>query len=202
MQRFDLQRLAETRQVTQDYASYAHYRTGLGTILGGMAVMLVYGFTLLPVHQRLIAVFALSLTLIWLFGKEVIRRTHYRSFGQVHERWPRLLRGMHIVLVLLLTLISGWIWWDFLTSGIGSVVPIWPTLLVMAAFPLITWFLLRTLHELLIGIYLLTVSAVTISGGIFPSGMVPFIPLFGIYAIGIGIVEHRRYMALAKQLEE
>jgi len=205
MRQVDLQRLVEVQHVTHEYAMYRHYRNGLGTVLGGMIVILVYALGLFPVSIPIMMAFTLGLTLVWLVGKEIIRRTHYQSFGHIRERWPRLLRTMHVLIVLLFVLVSGSIWWSFLTSGNDTLLqrwlPMWSTLLAMTIFPLLAWFLLRTAHELVIGTYLLIVTVIALSGGRFPSSLVPFIPFLGAYAIVIGIIEHRRYVLLAERLQ-
>ncbi|MBA3824011.1 MAG: hypothetical protein H0X24_08950 [Ktedonobacterales bacterium] len=195
----DAPSLGDVQALTQEYAQYGAYRGGLGNVLGGVVVILVYFLIYGNVSTSILLPIAIGSTALWLVGKEGIRRTMYRSFGTVRERWPVVLRSLHIINVTLLTLLGVWVWWSFINDG-GHFAQHWLLLLGVTALPVVAWLFMRTLQELLIGSYLFLTCALASAGIAYIMSVVVFIPVLGSVAIVLGIIEHRQYGKLAQRL--
>src|SRR5438445_11021691 len=102
--------LSAVQQLAEEYASYTVSKNGLGNVLGGsvgIAIFLVNG---LLGRGLWTTVLTISLTVVWLGGKEVIRRRLYRIFGDVQESWSAKRRREHSYIIVSLALASVGIW--------------------------------------------------------------------------------------------
>ena len=200
MNDMQLRSIRAAQQLTQEYASYSQSRNGLGNVLGGVAGLVIYVANGLLGPGLPTAAITIGLTVLWLIGKEVIRRRLYRSFGEAREIWAPTARTWHIAIVILLAgLIFGMLIWGIF-SGRFANVRMWPAFLIYAAIPVISWRYLRSINEFLIGVPLLIACAYTSMGGAGGFWDQLQIPLYAAVMIAIGIAEHRQFQVLAARL--
>ncbi len=192
------------QQITQEYASYTQSRGGLGNVLGGTMGLIVVTAVWLLGASVATAVLTCGATLVWLAGKEVIRRRVYQAFGNARELWPAPQRQRHTVVVSLiaavLVVFAGMVVVHVLTVRTPWSLA-WPYLVFCLVTPWIAWRYLRTDHELMVGVFLLLASAVTAASFI-PDRLVftAIVPLYSVILILLGMKEHRQYQALAARL--
>jgi hypothetical protein len=87
--------IANLQRLSQGYASFSRSRGGLGNVLGGVVGLVVFGTVWLLGGTIGSAIITVGLTLVWLVGKEVIRRRLYRPIGQAREVWTGTARRTH-----------------------------------------------------------------------------------------------------------
>jgi hypothetical protein len=195
-----LRSIRAAQQLTQEYASYSQSRNGLGNVLGGVAGLAIYVANGLLGPGLLTAAITIGLTLLWLIGKELIRRRLYRPFGEAREIWAPTARRWHIAIVTILaSLILGMLIWGII-SGRFADARMWPAFLIYALIPAIAWRYLRTINEFLIGVPLLIACAYTSIGGAFGFWDQLQIPLYAAVMIAVGIAEHRQFRVIAARL--
>jgi hypothetical protein len=193
----------ELQQVTQEYASFSQSRGGLGNVLGGMVGLMSFA-ALWLLGGIALAALSVGLTLTWLVGKEIIRHRVYRPFGDAQEIWSVSQRRGHAIaaiasglgLVVLAVLPVG----DTqLTTSLWSI-PL-PYLIVCLAAPWIVWRYLRTSNEILVGFYLLFLSAVAVSSWT-PNHILftVILPSYSVILIVLGVKEHLQFGKLAARL--
>jgi hypothetical protein len=181
---------------------------------GGLAILVDAGGTADPdaltaamwlLKPGLIAaVLTVGVTVVWLVGKEIIRRRLYRPFGDASETWPPSQRRRHLIGV------------SFVATGLAVLAVLivlhvlfyrgaWSTGLPYLVFCLVTpwiaWRYLRTDNELMVGLFLLFASAIT-SAGFVPdlALFTAILPLYSVILITVGTKEHRQFQALAARL--
>jgi hypothetical protein len=195
--------IAELQRVTREYASFSQSRGGLGNVLGGVVGLISFA-ALWLLGGVALAALSVGLTVTWLVGKETIRHRLYRPFGDAQEIWSASQRRGHAIAAI--------------ASGLGlaalAVLPVgdtqltqslWsiplPYLIVCLAAPWIVWRYLRTGNELLVGFYLLFMSAVAVSGWT-PNRILfsAILPSFSVILIVLGAKEHRQFQKLAARL--
>jgi len=77
--------IAALQRLTREYASFSRSRSGLGNVLGGVCSLLAFAADWALGTSSLAAAITVSLTLMWLVGKEIIRRRIYQGCP---GRWP------------------------------------------------------------------------------------------------------------------
>ena len=196
------ERLARLSTLTRAYARYSRSAGGLGTLLGGVFCLLSYfGGALLPLTPLLRVVLAL-LPLIWIAAKEWMRFKLYQSQGRVHEapdqsqwRWHAGLTAF--LAVVSLTVICGVLFY----TPAARHPAVWVYLAYVAALPVLTWYFLWSIPELVVGGFLLCQAAVAAAGLTYPLGSQLQAPLMAVVAILVGWREHREFRALRRELE-
>lgn len=192
--------LAEMQKLTRQYASYSQSRSGLGNVLGGtVGVVVFFGVWLLGAGAAA-ATLTVGLTAVWLAGKEIIRRRLYRRFGQAQEIWTNPARRTHKIYVGGLALLLAGFAIAIIAAGFLTKPQGWPYLIFCLVTPLVAWWLLRTVNELVIGFGLLFMCAITASGHMPMLLGLLIVPCYGVALIGLGLAEHRQFQALAAQL--
>src|SRR5207248_1158867 len=151
-----------------------------------------------------LAALSVGLVVAWLAGKEIIRHRFYRSFGDAREIWSASQRRGHVIaavasavgLAALAVLPMGR---TQLTTSLWSI-PL-PYLIVCLTAPWIVWRYLRTGNEVVVGFYLLFMSAVTVSGWA-PNRLIftAILPAYSVILLVLGIKEHRQFQELAVRL--
>ena len=196
--------LAEMQHVTREYASFSQSRGGLGNVLGGVAGLIGFAALWLLGRGVALAALAVGLTAAWLVGKELIRRRFYRPFGDAREIRSAAHRRSHVIAAALMPV--GLVAFVALPVGQArSITPPWslplPYLIACLVSPWIVWRYLRTDNEIVVGFYLLAMSAMT-SAGVVPDRLLfgVILPLYSVMLIGLGVKEHRQFQALAARL--
>ena len=193
--------IVELRQLTQEYASFSRSRAGLGNVLGGIVGLVVFGAIWLFGGNTVTAVLAIVLTLLWLAGKEVVRRRFYQGFGAARETWTGSPRRTHQMSLLLITpLLLAFAVWIVAAGWLSRPAVAWPYLVFCLATPLIIWRLLYTLNEIMIGFGLLFMCAITASGHTPALLGLLIVPAYAAAMIPLGLSEHRRFQALETRL--
>jgi len=194
--------IAELQQLTREYASFSRSRAGLGNVLGGVVGLVIFGVIWLFGGNRVTAAFAIVLTLLWLVGKEIMRRRLYRGFGEAQETWTGPLRRTHQLIVLILTpLLLAFAVWIVAAGWLSKPAVAWPYLIFCLATPLIMWRYLYTLNEIMIGFGLLFMCAITASGHTPALLGLAFMPAYAAAMIPLGLSEHRQFRALETRLQ-
>jgi len=193
--------MVELQQLTREYASFSRSRAGLGNVLGGVVGLVVFGSIWLFGGNRVTAALAIVLTLLWLAGKETMRRRLYRGFGEARETWTGPPRRTHQLNVLIFTpLLLAFAVWIVAAGWLSKPAVAWPYLIFCLATPLIMWRYLYTLNEIMIGFGLLFMCAVTASGHTPALLGLLIVPAYAAVMIPLGISEHRQFRALETRL--
>ncbi len=194
--------IAELQQLTREYASFSRSRAGLGNVLGGVVGLVIFGVIWLFGGNRVTAALTIVLTLLWLVGKEVIRRRFYQGFGAARETWSGAARRTHRLNLLLLTpLLLAFAVWIVAAGWLSKPAVAWPYLIFCLATPLIMWRYLYTLNEMMIGFGLLFMCAVTASGHTPALLGLAIVPAYAAAMIPLGLSEHRQFRALETRLQ-
>jgi hypothetical protein len=200
MDETQMRSIQEAQQLTQEYSSYSQSRNGLGNVLGGSVGLGIYLVNGLLGPGLLTATLTIGAVVLWLIGKELIRRRLYQSFGEAREIWSPTARRWHIAIVAILALLVIVILSWSIVDGRFYEPRNWPGLLIYAAMPVIAWRYLRTITEFLIGVPLLIACAYTSMGGAFGFWDQLQIPIYAAVMIAIGIAEHRQFRVIAARL--
>lgn len=207
MQEAQSQSLVEVQKVTSEYASYSQSKNGLGNLLGGVVVLIVYLLNALLGHGWLTTLLTIVLTIGWLVGKEVIRQRLYRRFGMAQERWPEKMRRSHLLSAIFTTICIAFVWGVFLLKLYLSPWMWLFALLSVVLTPWIGWRYLRGTNEFVVGTFLLIACIVVSAGGVFQPtslegwGGTLLFPLTGLIMIIGGFNEHRAFQKLAARLQ-
>jgi hypothetical protein len=196
--------ITELQLVTQEYASFSQSRGGLGNVLGGVAGLAAFAAMWLIGPGLVAAVLTAGMTLAWLAGKEIIRRRLYRPFGEARETWPATQRRRRAIAVSIIAAVLA-AFAVLLALHVLLERTAWslalPYLVFCFVTPWLAWRYLRTENELMVGFFLLFVSAIT-SAGFVPDRLLfsAILPLYSALLIVIGLREHRQFQALAARL--
>ncbi len=209
-----MQRITEQQARVEEYASYSLSKGGLGKVLGGVIGIVIVLMGTLVGAGTWTGILTIALTLIWLFGKEIIRTRLYRPFGQAVQNWSPSERQMHVTLTGFVALISLLVVIAVLITGRQiDQDHTWIYLFFTILMPVLTWFFLRTPIEFVVGVFLLAACAIHGSGGAY--SLIPadtsfvelamisatWSPFLGsIVLIRMGWQEHQRFQSLKAQL--
>ena len=198
------QSLSEMQELTREYASFSQSRSGLGNVLGGVAGLVSFAVMWLLGRGVATAILTVGLTVVWLVGKEVIRRQLYRPFGEARETWPACQRRGHLYAAALIGLVCAAFLVTIVVRLVTDMTP-WsialPYLIFCVIIPWIAWRYLRTVNELTVGLYLLLSSAI-VSAGFVPDRLwlVAILPWYSLVLVVLGLREHRQFQDLATRL--
>ncbi len=194
--------IAEVQGLTREYASYSRSRGGLANVLGGVVGLVIFGALWAFGGNPATAALTVGLTLVWLVGKEVIRRRLYQGFGEAREVWTGQSRRTHQVLVWIFTpLLLAFAVWIVAAGWLSRPAVAVPYLVFCLATPWIMWRYLYTLNEIMIGVGLLFMSAVTTSGHTPALLGLLTVPCYAAAMIPLGLTEHRQFKGLRTRLQ-
>ncbi len=192
--------IVEVQGLTREYASYSRSRGGLANVLGGVVGLVVFGAIWLFGGNPATAALTAGLTIVWLIGKEVIRRRLYRGFGEAREVWTGSSRNTHRFTALILTVALLVCAALLVATGWATKPVAWPYLVGCLVTPWILWRYLYTIHETMIGFGLLFMCAITASGHTPALLGLAFVPAYAAAMIPLGLAEHRQFRALQTRL--
>lgn len=197
-----MQTIEEAQRLTRDYASFSRSRSGLGNVLGGSAGLVSFAAFYVLGRGVFVAGLTVGLTLLWLVGKEVLRRRLYRPCGEAQESWLAAQKRSHMIYVGIITAsLLGFAVAIVVQSIIaGPQGPGVSYLLFCLVTPPIAWRYLRTANELMVGFYLLFFCAVTSAGYVPDILIAAVLPLYALILIGVGLREHVQFQRLVAQL--
>ncbi|MBI5836588.1 MAG: hypothetical protein HZB25_05025 [Candidatus Eisenbacteria bacterium] len=195
------------QELTRRYSRFQRNEAGLGHVAGGLLCLGSYfGGALLPWGLPLRLALAAT-PFLWLAVRGVLRARLYQGLGRVVEplsareaSWHRLITGLLAtgsvaVLVLLLWKLSA------RPQGAGlAVLPLAGYLGFVLAIPLVVWFWLWTVGEILVGVFLMCQAAVALVGLHYPLGSQLQAPLAAGIMVVAGAMQHARFRALKREL--
>ncbi|HZR41353.1 MAG TPA: hypothetical protein VFB12_14625 [Ktedonobacteraceae bacterium] len=199
MEKSALPAIEEVQRLTRDYASYAHRRGGLGNVLGGLVMLAVVLLILLSKADLLIALITPGLMLSWLVGKELLRSYLYTPLGRATERRSVAMQWFHLLRVCLGVLLLGGIAVSVVIQRSLAFHQWWPLLVFLLLTPWIAWRYLRSGIEYLLGLFLLLVSLLASIGSDMRSYVVVAL-LLAFLSILLGLYEHLRFRSLVKEV--
>ncbi len=197
-----LDRLADQ---TARYARYARGAGGLGSVIGGVLVVVAFVLNGFMDLTPLLRGFLVATPLLWLLAKGLLRRHYYQAAGRVVAEPSRTERRTRFWMVALLALVAlvvvGFVVAAMIRDGR---LPDWPLagyVLMVGIMPIAAWRWFWSASDFLVGVLLFCQSAVVLMGGSYP-------PLWLIYAAGCAAIaiaygwrEHREYLALRAEIE-
>ncbi len=214
MENSQLSQARHIQSLAEEYASYATSRGGLGNVLGGLAGIVIYLINGLLGRGGLTTVLTIGLTLVWLVGKEVVRKLLYRSFGEVSEKRSVQQKRGQLMLIWFLVGVALciWIWfgWAYLGGDFQHPVAFWQVglgLVFAASMPWIAWRYLYNEDELMVGIFLLLCCAIVSVGGVLGRvgdgwtgwAFAAWVPFYALILLHRGWNEHLKFRWLARQ---
>jgi cell shape-determining protein MreD len=197
----------ELRDLTRRYARFSRSAAGLGSVVGGVFVLVAYFVGALAPLTVWIRAVLVALPFVWLVVREVLRRHLYQRHGRVAEIVQARNRRWHYVFTgftgLVSTGILVWIATDLL-SGRPVPEPGWLALAgyiaFVAALPFLVLFFLWTPLEYIIGIFLIAQAAVVVAGGHYVLGQQIQAPVAAVVLIALGLAQHREFRLLEHRL--
>lgn len=209
-----LKELSELEQLTRGYGKFSRDAVGLGHVLGGGLVFL--SAYLLGRHTHLGVLGRLLLgaaPYVWILGKEWLRRDYYQFTGRVQQRS----RVWEDVVLAILTGVTGLfslaaigfviyglvrdVSWRLAASSLAYVA-------LLVPMPYVVWRYLRAPYEFVVGIFLLTLSAILLSGTpLVASGRAGIVYVLAVPAgvvalvmVLVGFVEHMEFLKLRRKM--
>lgn len=208
------ERIELRQKFAEFYASFSQSRNGLGKVLGGIVCIVVALAGTFIGAGMFTSVLTIALTLLWLVGKEIIRKRVYFQQGEAGEVWTEFQRREHLFATGFVSVIAfGAAVWVFVNSQ-PLTLPNAIYIFVALSMPFITWRFLRAPLEFVVGVFLISACAVTAAGGayslILPDwsfdsimiGLSVWLPLIGSFVLIVfGIREHRQFLSIMQAIE-
>ena len=213
-------RLQQMEELTRSYARYSRSAGGLSSVLGGVLCLIAYFAGPLLPSTALTRTVLIAIPAVWLLAKGWMTRCYYQRLGHVEQQETRQERGIHrfyvaaVVLVALVitagfgTIAKQHAWSSLPVGMLGYLALLW--LLVLA-----TWRWLRSPYDFIIGVFLFCQAALASMGNHYPligtthtqetmlmSLVILVFPLAALAMIAHGVVEHREFRLLQRQLEQ
>src|SRR5690606_32412100 len=188
--------------LTRRYARYSRTAGGLGSVLGGVLVLVTYFVGALALPKSVEGRLALaSAPLIWIAGKELLRTRFYQQLGRVQESMTPSERRWHLGFTLFTAIVSVAVIAFLLVSARDDLARLATPgrlgyLAFVAAMPLLAWRFMRTPLEFIIGIFLVAQAAVVLAGGHYALGEQPQAPIVAVVLIVVGIRQHMEFHSL------
>jgi hypothetical protein len=205
--------LKEIADLTRRYARFSKDAVGLGHVIGGgllfLSVYLLQHIQLGIVGRLLLG----GAPFVWIFAKEWLREHYYQSSGRVKQRrrfWENplqaLLAGVMALISLAATgfvvysLLKSFSWWLLMSSLVYVA--------VLLALPFIVWRYLRAPYEFVVGVALVTLSAILLSGSplagtpraILVRGFMVLAQIVALVMVPVGLVEHVEFLKMRKRI--
>lgn len=198
----DMQRLSE---LTRRYARFSVTAGGLGSVLGGVLVLITYFVGALVPELSTAARLALaSAPFLWIAVKELLRSRYYQRLGRVVETRSRSDRRWHLGFTLFSLVVSLTIIGFVLQSYEPSNLRTFETLgylACVAAMPLLVWFFMRTTMEFVVGVFLVAQAAMMLGGGSYQLGQQLQAPVVALALIAVGVRQHFEFLDLSRRLD-
>jgi hypothetical protein len=209
-----LKELSELEKLTRAYGKFSRDAVGLGHVLGGGLVFLS---TYLLGHHIHLGVFGRlllgSAPFAWIFCKEWLREHYYQFAGRVQQPkkvWEDVLLAMLTGLTALISLTAtGFVVHGLLQDfswrlALSNLVYV-PLLLAM---PFIVWRYLRAPYEFVVGVALLALAALVLSGSPLAGttraalvlGFMVGAEVVALVMVLVGFVEHMEFLKLRRKM--
>jgi hypothetical protein len=209
-----LKELSELEELTRAYGKFSRDAVGLGHVLGGGLVFL-FAY-LLRDHSHL-GVFGRLLLgagpFAWILGKDSLREHYYQFSGRVQQPrrvWEDVLLAMLTGVTALISLTAtGFVVYGLLQDfswrlALSSLVYV----ALLLSMPFMVWRYLRAPYEFVVGVFLLTLSAILLSGTpLATSGRagIAYVFAFPAQAVAlvmvlVGFVEHMEFLKLRRKM--
>jgi hypothetical protein len=192
----------EKQSLTRQYASYQHQKGGLGYVPGGLVLISISLLALLSKPGLIPALAMWGFTLLWLIGKEALNNWLYTPLGKVREQAPAKNRPRLLYTIMSTLLITG-ILLSSLLHRMPDFLQVSFLALLLLTTMCTTWFCLRRPGERLLGLLLLSISALTALGNNITilQWLLLLSFLVALACIVQGIREHLEFRALIEQLQ-
>ncbi len=197
----DLDRL---RGLTERYARYSRGAGGLGLVVGG--VLLLCAFLLgafLPLG-RVLQVALVSLPVVWLLTRELLRRFYYQRDGRALQQVPPALKRQRRWMTFFLFTISALVIGGVLFANGGDLprsgMLVYLVLVGALPFVALRWF--WSLGDFLVGVLLFCQAAVVAAGGAYGGWWLVYAAGCATLAMVAGLREHREFLAIRAALRE
>lgn len=198
----DARRLGE---LTRRYARFSVSAGGLGSVLGGVLVLVTYFVGALVADLSTAArILMAAAPLVWIAAKELLRWHYYQRLGRVAESRTRSDRRWHLGFTLFTLAVSVVIIAVVLVRDGPAAFASFESLgylAFVAAMPLLVWFFMRTPLEFIVGVFLVAQAALMLGGSNYELGQQLQAPIIAIVLIVIGIRQHREFIDLSRQLD-
>lgn len=195
---------SDLQDLTRRYSRYARTAAGLGNVLGGALLVLVYAAAATLAPTLWLRLLAAASPLVWIAVKQALRSRYYQRFGQVTERLAPWERWFHLGLTAFTGLTAAAIFGFVISrvvAGTDLSISIVAYLGYVIAMPFLVWFFMRSVIEFLVGVPLLAQAAVVTAGGHYPLSLWSIYFLaWGMMAIVVGLKEHAEHRSIARQL--
>lgn len=206
-------RLHELETLTRDYARYSRSAGGLASVLGGVFCLGSYlAGGLLPLTPVLRAVLV-ALPLVWVLVRQWLVRRYYQRYGRVEEQVRASERLTHWCCVATVVGVATWVT-VAVVSRHGALAPgDYGYLALVWLLAPVVWFWLRSPLDFIVGTFLFCQAAVTCAGFTYPvvgtgaaaanppmALMTLMFPLVAVVFMVVGVIEHRRFLALCERL--
>lgn len=209
-----LKGLSELEKLTRAYAKFSRDAVGLGHVLGGGLVFLSAYLLGHHVHFGVFGRLLLgSAPFAWILGKEWLRQHYYQFSGRVTQPrrlWADVVLALLTGVTALISLTAtGFVVYGLLRSfswqlAVSSTVYV----AVLLATPLIVWRYLRAPYEFMVGVVLLALSAILLSGSplagspraMVVRGFIQVSQLVALVMVLVGFVEHMEFLKLRRKM--
>lgn len=165
-----LKEVSELKNVTRQYGEFSRDAVGLGHVLGGGLVFLSAYLLEHHIHVGIFGRLLLGAApFAWILGKEWLREHYYQFSGRVQQPrrvWEYVLLAMLTAITSLISLTAtGFVVYGLLHDfswrlALSSLVYV----ALLLAMPFMVWRYLRAPYEFVVGVFLLTLSAILLSG--------------------------------------
>lgn len=209
-----LKELSELEKLTRAYGKFSRDAVGLGHVLGGGLVLLS---AYLLGHHNHLGVFGRlllgSVPFAWILGKEWLREHYYQFSGRVQQPkrvWEDVLLAMLTGVTALISLTaSGFVVHGLLQDfswrlALSSLVYV----ALLLAMPFMVWRYLRAPYEFVVGVALLALAALLLSGSPLAGSpraavVLGFLQVSNVVALVmvlVGFVEHMEFLKLRRKM--
>jgi len=185
------------------YARYSRSAGGLGSVLGGVLLVLGFGLTSLVEPGTVTRVLVALMPLAWLAAKAGLRHGYYQRDGAAIQRPTRSERRWHLAGVVYLAVVclgvGSVVVWAAVQTG-GLPLPMWIYLVLVALLPVAAWHFFWSTGDFIVGTLLFCLAAVVAGGSQYPPVWLLMAGLVGFFTAVTGWREHRDYLQLRAQL--
>jgi hypothetical protein len=179
----------------------------VGSILGGLLALVAYFVGALVTLDGWTRALLVSLPIVWLVVREVLRRRFYQRYGRVVEVTLARDRRWHLVLTGFTALVSAgvlvWALWHLASGGVAQGTGGWASALYLAfvaVLPVLVWRYLWTPMEFIVGVFLIAQAAVVAAGGHYALGQQLQAPAAAVVLIALGAKQHREFRELERRI--
>lgn len=203
----------QLQALNQQYIHLARNAAGVGPVVGGGLFLVAYfagGSATLELWSRFLLA---STPFLYVFAREVLRSYYYQyryqRASRSHRSWQWILHTVLTAITALASLgiIASVVLTEILAQGEGylfSQASPWPVIgyvVFLLAIPVLVWFYLWTVEDYILGFLLIMQASVVLNGRTYPLNAWPLALVTAILMIALGLLEHRRYRLLKRQLQ-